>query len=142
MVDKIAIICYTLIMEGSFGADRPEPQKLEKEINTMKLLNVETIEALDNQTAALLETKLELTKIYQTAEAETRKTQAMVAHMENNPKLYSDEEADTIYQKHDEAMEAFNKADAELADVCEILERLETIVEEMKEFNTYYAGRN
>ena len=108
----------------------------------MKMLDFTTIEALDNQTAALLETKLELTKIYQTAEAEIRKTQAMVAHVENNPKLYSDEEADTIYQKHDEAMKAFNKADAELADVCEMLERLETIVEEMKEFNTYYAGRN
>lgn len=108
----------------------------------MKLLNVETIEALDNQTAALLETKHELTKIYQNAEAETCKTQTMVSYMENNPKLYTDEEADAIYQKHEQAMDAFNKADAELSDACEILERLEAIVEEMKEFNTYYAGRN
>lgn len=29
-VDKSAILWYTLIMEGSFGADRPEPQKLER----------------------------------------------------------------------------------------------------------------
>lgn len=108
----------------------------------MKLMNTATIEALDNQTAALLETQHELTKVYNAAEAETRKTQAMVAHMENHPELYTDAEADAIYAKHDEAMEAFNKADAELADVCEMLERLETIVEEMKEFNTYYAGRD
>lgn len=108
----------------------------------MKLLNVETIEALDNQTAALLETQHELAKVYNAAEAETRKTQAMVAHMENHPELYTDAEADAIYAKHDEAMEAFDKADAELNDVTEMLTTLENIVNEMKEFNSHYENRD
>lgn len=108
----------------------------------MKLLNVETIEALDNQTAVLLETQHELTKVYNAAEAETRKTQAMVAHMENHPELYTDAEADAIYAKHDEAMEAFDKADAELNDVTEMLTTLENIVNEMKEFNSHYENRD
>lgn len=108
----------------------------------MKLLNVETIEALDNQTAVLLETQHELTKVYNAAEAETRKTQAMVAHMENHPELYTDAEADAIYAKYDEAMEAFDKADAELNDVTEMLTTLENIVNEMKEFNSHYENRD
>lgn len=108
----------------------------------MKLLNVETIEALDNQTAVLLETQHELTKVYNAAEAETRKTQAMVAHMENHPELYTDAEADAIYAKHDEAMEAFDKVDAELNDVTEMLTTLENIVNEMKEFNSHYENRD
>lgn len=108
----------------------------------MKLMNTATIEALDNQTAALLETQHELTKVYNAAEAETRKTQAMVAHMENHPELYTDAEADAIYAKHDEAMEAFDKADAELNDVTEMLTTLENIVNEMKEFNSHYENRD
>lgn len=108
----------------------------------MKLLNVETIEALDNQAAALLETKYELTKIYQKAKAETRKTHTMVNYMETSPRLYTDEETDAIYQKHEAAMDAFHKAEAELEDVIKMRVRLEAIVEEMKEFNTYYAGRD
>ena len=107
----------------------------------MKLLNTATIEALDNQTAELLEAQHELAKAYNAAEAETRKTQAMVAHMENHPELYTDAEADAIYAKHDEAMEAFDKAEAELSDVSEMLVSLEDMVHEMKEFNSYYENR-
>ena len=108
----------------------------------MKLLNIETIEALDNQAAALLETQHELTKAADAAEAKAEKTQAMVAHMENHPELYTDAEADAIYAKHDEAMEAFDKADAELNDVTEMLTTLENIVNEMKEFNSHYENRD
>lgn len=107
----------------------------------MKLLNVETIEALDNQVAALLETQHELAKVYNAARAETSKMQAIVDHRENHPELYTDAEADAIYAKYDAAMDAFNKADAELNDVTEMLVTLEGIVYEMKEFNNYYENR-
>ena len=107
----------------------------------MKLLNTATIEALDNQAAALLETQHELANVYNVAEAEIKKTQAAVTHMENHPELYADAEADAIYAKHDAAMDAFNKAEAELNDVFKMLVTLEDIVHDMKEFNSYYENR-
>lgn len=107
----------------------------------MKLLNTATIEALDNQAAALLETQHELANVYNAAEAEIKKTQAAVTHMENHPELYTDAEADAIYAKHDAAMDAFNKAEAELNDVFKMLVTLEDIVHDMKEFNSYYENR-
>ena len=61
-VDKSAILWYTLIMEGSFGADRPEPQKMEKEINTMRTFEDIIYEGLTEDNLETLIAELELLK--------------------------------------------------------------------------------
>lgn len=101
----------------------------------MKLLNFETIEALDNQAAALLETKYELTKIVNVAEAEVKKMQALVDILGNTPGLYTDEEADKIYFDHAEAINHRDAVKAKRDEVISMMEQVEHLANEMKEFN-------
>lgn len=108
----------------------------------MKLLNVETIEALDNQSAALLEVKYELTKAVNTAEAEAKKTQARVDAMEKAPYCYTNEEAEALYVQHVLTIDHWNAVKAKLDEVSAMLKKLENIVNEMKEFNEYWESRD
>lgn len=108
----------------------------------MKLLNTETIEALDSQAATLLETKNELTKAANAAEAEVKKMQALVDILGNAPDLYTDEEADKIYFDHAEAINHRDAVEAKLDEVISMMEKLENIVSEMKEFNEYWKSRD
>ena len=105
----------------------------------MKLMNTATIEALENQAAALLEVKYELTKAANTAEAETKKTQALADIMENAPDLYTDEEAEGIYFNHDEAINHRDAVEAKLDEIISMMEKLEHLANEMKEFNEYWG---
>lgn len=75
-VDKSAIICYTLIMEGSSGADRLEPQKMEKEINTMRTFEDIIYEGLTEDNMETLTAELELLKKKQ-AELEEASAKAL-----------------------------------------------------------------
>lgn len=75
-VDKFAILWYTLIMEGSSGADRPEPQKLEKEINTMRTFEDIIYEGLTEDNMETLTAELELLKKKQ-AELEEASAKAL-----------------------------------------------------------------
>ena len=108
----------------------------------MKLLNVETIEALDNQTAALLETKHELTKAADAAEAKAQKAQALVDIMEKAPYYYTNEEVEALYVQHVLTVDHWNAVKAKLEEVSAMLEKLENIVSEMKEFNEYWESRD
>lgn len=108
----------------------------------MKLLNVETIEALDNQTAALLETKHELTKAVDAAEAKAKKTQALVDIMEKAPYCYTNEEAEALYVQHVLTVDHWNAVKAKREEVSAMMEKLENIVSEMKEFNEYWESRD
>lgn len=75
-VDKSAILWYTLIMEGRFGADRPEPQKLEKGINTMRTFEDIIYEGLTEDNMETLTAELELLKKKQ-AELEEASAKAL-----------------------------------------------------------------
>lgn len=105
----------------------------------MKLMNVDTIEVLGNQAAALLEAKHKLTKAADAAEAETQKTQALVNIMEKAPDLYSDEEVEEIYSTHEEAISHRDTVETKLSEVIDMMEKLERLVNEMKEFNEYWG---
>lgn len=75
-VDKSAILWYTLIMEGSFRADRPAPQKMEKEINTMRTFEDIIYEGLTEDNMETLTAELELLKKKQ-AELEEASAKAL-----------------------------------------------------------------
>lgn len=105
----------------------------------MKLMNTTTIEALENQTAALLEVKCELTKAVNIAEAEVKKMQALVNSLGSAPNLYTDEEADKIYFDHAEAINHRDAVEAKLDEVISMMEKLEHLANEVKEFNEYWG---
>lgn len=105
----------------------------------MKLMNTTTIEALENQAAALLEVKHELTKTVNIAEAEVKKMQALVDILGNAPDLYTNEEADKIYFDHAEAINHRDAVEAKLDEVISMMEKLEHLTNEMKEFNEYWG---
>lgn len=105
----------------------------------MKLMNADTIEAIEIQIGALLEVKLELTKAANAAEAETKKTQALVNIMEEAPDLYSNEEAEEIYSTHEKAISHRDTVEAKLSEVIDMMEKLEHLANEMKEFNEYWG---
>ena len=127
------MVFYTCKEEGNLS---------NRKGRNMKLLNVETIEALDNQTAALLETKYELTKAADAAEAKAQKTQALVDIMEKAPYCYTNEEAEALYVQHVLTVDHLNAVKAKLEEVSAMLEKLENIVNEMKEFNEYWESRD
>ena len=127
------MVFYTCKEEGNLS---------NRKGRNMKLLNVETIEALDNQTAALLETKHELTKAADAAEAKAQKTQALVDIMEKAPYCYTNEEAEALYVQHVLTVDHWNAVKAKLEEVSAMLEKLENIVSEMKEFNEYWESRD
>lgn len=139
-VDKSAILWYTLIMEGSFGVDRPEPQKLEKEINTMRTFEDIIYEGLTEDNMETLTAELELLKKKQTELEEAsakalsnsyqRRRQAIKMAIEFDDYSISGADIDKAYDEAYDLKEAHKELEKMLEETDEAIYKAKQILAE------------